>query len=104
MSLQASLLPCSLHCVRNLAILRIKDKLLTFARIVWLLSILLSFSELHKPLEKTRNRKKILKNVCIILSPYVFQVYPHFYVENRKITELPWQTWNVKGIRAHISI
>ena len=28
MALQASLLPCLLHCVRNLAILRIKDKLL----------------------------------------------------------------------------
>ena len=29
MALQASILPCLLHYVRNLAILRIKDKLLT---------------------------------------------------------------------------
>ena len=47
---------------------------------------------------------KSFKNVCIILSPNFFQVYPHFYVKNRKITDLPWQTWNINGIRAHNSI
>ena len=44
-ALQASLLPRLFHYVSNLAILRNKDNLLTLARIVLLLRILLPFSK-----------------------------------------------------------
>ena len=45
MALQASLLTRLFHYVSNLAILRNKDNLLTLARIVLLLRILLPFSK-----------------------------------------------------------
>ena len=48
--------------------------------------------------------EKSLKKPMHYTITIFFLSIPRFYVENRKITDLTWQAWNIKDITAHISI
>ena len=48
--------------------------------------------------------KSLKKRMHYTISIFFPSIPPFVFVENRNITDLPWHTWNIKGITAHISI